>query len=88
MTIPRWVKRVLPVAAGGLGLYVFTWGVVTACYVVAVIREPAPLWLRTLYWPLDKLYERGPLSEPLRLWWHVCAWVLIKIWPGAAWPEP
>ena len=75
-------------SAGLLGFYLVTWGVVTACYVVGVIPEPAPRWLLSLYWPLDRLYEQGPLSEPLRFWWHACAWVLIEIWPGAAWPAP
>ena len=75
-------------STGVLSFYVFIWGVVTACYVVGIIPEPAPQWVRVLFWPLDKLYEQGPLSEPLRFCWHVCAWVLIRIWPGAAWPEP
>jgi hypothetical protein len=67
----KWITRLLV----ALTLYAGSWGPVVALYDVELLHDPAPQWVMTFYWPLDRLSEHAPLQRPMQLYWYL--WVRI-----------
>jgi hypothetical protein len=61
-----WGKRLVI----GLALYAASWGPLVAAYDMGWLHNPAPDWLMTVYWPLDRMAEHQPAQLPMRFYWY------------------
>ena len=66
-----WITRVVI----ALALYAGGWGPVMALYDLDWLHNPAPQWVMTFYWPLDRLSEHEPGKTPMDAYWHL--WVRV-----------
>ena len=63
-----WITRL----AIAVLVYAASWGPIVASYDVGWLHNPAPQWLMTLYWPLDRMSEHPPTQRPMQLYYY--AW--------------